>query len=82
MSLGGSDESPLHGRRRPSDALWHLAGPLGVRLLTTLGLDLPDAASDAEQSRALSAATPTIGLGVLWISAGIWLAFSKPKTRA
>jgi hypothetical protein len=47
-----------------------------------VGQDLPDAARDAEQWRALSDEMPTIGFGVVLIIVGLWLAFSKPRPRA
>ena len=49
---------------------------------TMVGQDLPDAARDAEQARAVSEGIPTIGLGVVLIIVGIWLVFSKPTSRA
>jgi uncharacterized membrane protein YfcA len=47
-----------------------------------VGQDLPDAARDAEQSRALFKGIPEIGFGVVLIIVGIWLVCSKPKSRA
>jgi hypothetical protein len=49
---------------------------------TMAELDLPDAARDAEQSRALSKELPEIGFGVVLIFLGIWLVCSKPGSRA
>ena len=49
---------------------------------TMVGQDLPDAARDAEQARAVSDGIPEIGFGVVLIIVGIWLVFSKPRSRA
>jgi Na+-driven multidrug efflux pump len=49
---------------------------------TTVGQDLPAAARDAEQARAISKEIGTIGFGVVLIIVGIWLVFSKPRSRA
>ena len=64
-------------------ALWGAWLVLMVYAFSTMhGLDLSEAARDAEQSRALFDEMPTIGFGLVLIAAGLWLAFSKPKARA
>ena len=49
---------------------------------TMAGQYLPDAARDAEHARAVSEGIPEIGFGVVLIIVGIWLVFSKPRSRA
>jgi hypothetical protein len=57
--------------------------PLGAfAISTTIGLDLPEAARGAAQSRFLWGEMPAIGVGIALVIAGIWLASRDPRPRA